>query len=135
MHWPRITGLCSRNQVSEEARITGKRVIAFNIPIKPKAKGRPRAGRNGMYTDKSTREYEDAIRQAYIDLDLPKLEGNLQITVNFQKDNIWVQLISVKEESKLRGDVDNYVKSLLDGLNGVAYDDDKQIVNLKAFKR
>jgi Holliday junction resolvase RusA-like endonuclease len=44
-------------------------------------------------------------------------------------------LVSVKEESKLRGDVDNYVKSLLDGLNGVAYDDDKQIVNLKAFKR
>lgn len=121
--------------MSEEARITGKRVIAFNIPLKPKAKGRPRAGRNGMYTDKATREYEDAIRQTYLDLGLPKLEGNLQITVNFQKDNIWVQIISVKEESKLRGDVDNYVKSLLDGLNGVAYDDDKQIVNLKAFKR
>jgi Holliday junction resolvase RusA-like endonuclease len=46
-----------------------------------------------------------------------------------------VQIISVKEESKLRGDVDNYVKSLLDGLNGVAYDDDKQVVNLHAYKR
>jgi Holliday junction resolvase RusA-like endonuclease len=44
-------------------------------------------------------------------------------------------LITVKEESKLRGDLDNYVKSLLDGLNGVAYEDDKQVVNLKAFKR
>ena len=112
-----------------------KRIITFNIPLKPKAKGRPRAGRNGMYTDKATREYEDAIRKTYLDLGLPKLEGNLQLACTFQKDHINVTLVSVKEESKLRGDVDNYVKSLLDGLNGVAYDDDKQIVNLKAFKR
>ena len=119
----------------EKIRVNGRRVIAFNIPLKPKAKGRPRAGRNGMYTDKATREYEDAIRQAYVDLGLPKLEGNLQVTANFQKDNIWVQIITVKEESKLRGDVDNYVKSLLDGLNGVAYDDDKQVVNIHAYKR
>lgn len=119
--------------MTEESRI--KRVITFNIPLKPKAKGRPRAGKNGMYTDKATREYEDAIRQTYIDLGLPKLEGSIQITCTFQTTHINVTLISVKEESKLRGDVDNYVKSLLDGLNGVAYDDDKQIVNLKAFKR
>ena len=112
-----------------------KRVISFDIHLKPKAKGRPRAGRNGMYTDKATREYEDAIRKTYLDLGLPKLEGNLQLVCTFQTDHIHVTLIPVKEESKLRGDVDNYVKSLLDGLNGVAYDDDKQIVNLKAFKR
>ena len=112
-----------------------KRIITFNIPLKPKAKGRPRAGRNGMYTDKATREYEDAIRKIYLDLGLPKLEGSLQLVCTFQTDHIHVTLVTVKEESKLRGDVDNYVKSLLDGLNGVAYDDDKQIVNLKAFKR
>ena len=35
------------------------------IPIKPKAKGRPRAGKFGMYTDKATREFEQAIRDAY----------------------------------------------------------------------
>lgn len=119
----------------EKTRVYGNRVIAFNIPIKPKAKGRPRAGRNGMYTDQATREYEDAIKQFYLDNNLPKFDGNVQITITFQKDHINVQIISVKEESKLRGDVDNYVKSLLDGLNGVAYDDDKQVVNLHAYKR
>jgi hypothetical protein len=35
------------------------------IPIKPKAKGRPRAGKYGMYTDKATREHEQAIKDAY----------------------------------------------------------------------
>lgn len=88
-----------------------------------------------MYTDKATREYEESIKQIYTELGLPKLEGNLQISINFQKDSIAVQLITIKEESNLRGDIDNYVKSVLDGLNGVAYEDDRQIVNLKAFKR
>jgi cyclopropane fatty-acyl-phospholipid synthase-like methyltransferase len=36
--------------------------------------------------------------------------------------------------SKLRGDIDNYAKSVLDGLNGVAYTDDKQIVSLELRK-
>ena len=36
--------------------------------------------------------------------------------------------------SKLRGDIDNYAKSILDGLNGVAYTDDKQIVSLELRK-
>jgi Holliday junction resolvase RusA-like endonuclease len=120
--------------MSEESR--SSKAISFNIPIKPKAKGRPRATRNGgMYTDKATKEYEAAVRQTYIDLGLPKFDGNVQVTCVFQKTHTNVTIISVKEESELRSDVDNLCKSLLDGLNGVAYDDDKQVVNLKAFKR
>ncbi len=38
------------------------------------------------------------------------------------------------EESKLRGDVDNYAKSILDGLNGVAFQDDKQVHILNVEK-
>ena len=117
----------------EESR--SRKTVSFNIPLKPKAKGRPRAGRHGMYTDKATREYEDAIRKTYQELGLPKLEGNIQVTATFQQTHIHVVLVCVKEESKLRGDLDNYIKSLLDGLNGVAYDDDKQVVNIKGFKR
>lgn len=32
------------------------------------------------------------------------------------------------------GDVDNYCKSILDGLNGVAYEDDDQVVELLVRK-
>lgn len=112
-----------------------RNVLSFNIPLKPKSKGRPRKGKNGFYTDKATKEYEDAIRNYYVDNGFMKFEGNVQVSATFMPDHIHVQIIDVKEESKLRGDVDNYVKSLLDGLNGVAFADDKQVVNLKAFKR
>ncbi len=32
------------------------------------------------------------------------------------------------------GDVDNYAKSILDGLNGVAWEDDKQVVELHIYR-
>lgn len=110
--------------------------IEFTIPIKPKSKGRPRATRaGGVYTDKATREYEKAIHQFYNESGFTKFEGNVELHCTFYKDHIVVNISDVNEESKLRGDLDNMVKSLLDGLNGVAYNDDKQVVNLLAFKR
>ena len=36
---------------------------------------------------------------------------------------------------KLSGDIDNYAKAVLDALNGVAYNDDKQIVVLMLEKK
>jgi len=120
--------------MTEESRV--KNTVSFIIPLKPKAKGRPRATRSGgMYTDKATREYETAIRQFYIDSGLPKFEGNVQLSCTFQKDHISVTIVPVKEESSLRSDIDNLVKALLDGLNTAAFNDDKQVVNLRAFKR
>jgi Holliday junction resolvase RusA-like endonuclease len=34
----------------------------------------------------------------------------------------------------LRGDIDNYVKTVLDGLNGTAWEDDIQVVEVTAVK-
>jgi crossover junction endodeoxyribonuclease RusA len=38
--------------------------------------------------------------------------------------------ITIYASSKIQGDLDNYAKSILDGMNGVAYIDDKQICSL-----
>ncbi len=35
----------------------------------------------------------------------------------------------------VRSDLDNFVKNIGDGLNGIAYDDDHQIVDIFAFRR
>ena len=109
--------------------------FTITIPLKPKAKGRPRAGKYGMYTDKGTREYEEAIKNAYIESKGPKFEGPVCLNVTFTKDHITINIKQIECESQLRGDIDNYLKSIMDGLNKVAFDDDKQVLDVKAYKR
>lgn len=105
------------------------------IKRKPKAKGRPRAGKYGMYTDKGTREYEQLIKDAYIASKGPLFDGPVTLIAVFSKDSISITINEAEDTSSLRGDVDNYVKSITDGLNGVAYLDDGQVMNIKGHKR
>ena len=106
----------------------------FNI--KPRSKQRPRSTRFGhTYTPKETREYEKSIAEAYTG----KLfaEGPLRITLAFNAGWTKITIEELKPKrvpSKLRGDIDNYAKAILDALNGVAYTDDKQIVSLELRK-
>lgn len=88
-----------------------------------------------MYTDKATREYEQAIKNAYIKQGGQLYEGPVGMSVTFTKDNITITLSEIEASSSLRGDIDNYLKSIMDGLNGVAYKDDGQVLNVKAHKR
>ena len=55
------------------------------IKLKPKSKGRPRAGKYGMYTDKATREYEQAIKNAY-DGPLFERPSRIKHDVSFGQD-------------------------------------------------
>lgn len=47
---------------------------------------------------------------------------------------IIVESMDIDVPSKLRGDLDNYLKLAFDALNGVAFDDDKQVVKITAVK-
>jgi len=111
------------------------KTFTFTLPLKPKAKGRPRTGKWGVYTDKATKEYEEAVKDAYIKAEGHKFEGPVQLTASFYSDKICITIRSIDATSSLRGDLDNYIKSIMDGLNGVAYEDDKQVLNIKAYKR
>jgi len=106
----------------------------FNF--RPKSKQRPRMTRTGRaYTPKETKEYESNIANAYSGVLFA--EGPLHVTLIFDNDKTEITIRSMQNKnnpSKLRGDIDNYAKSVLDGLNGVAYTDDKQIVSLELRK-
>ena len=105
--------------------------------VKPRSKQRPRSTRSGhTYTPKETREYEKLISELYV--------GNLfadnplEVELVFDNDKTTIVITELKppkNPSKLRGDIDNYAKAILDALNGVAYTDDKQIVSLKLRKK
>lgn len=102
--------------------------------LKPKVKQRPRLGRRGrVFTPEQTLEFERAVASAY---DGPMAEHPVDLTINLYKDRFKVTITEHEDypPSKLRGDIDNYAKAILDGLNGVAYTDDKLVKRLLITK-
>jgi Holliday junction resolvase RusA-like endonuclease len=63
-------------------------------------------------------------------------EGEIavHIVVDTQGTAIIVERVDLETKSKLRGDIDNYVKTILDALNGVAWRDDSQVVKVTGIK-
>lgn len=122
-------------------------MIYFNVYTEPVAKGRPRFTRTGhAYTPKTTREYEEEIKFAFLSANegetimYPK-DVPLTVRATFAK-SIPKSYSKKKREACLSGeilptgksDLDNYLKAVLDALNGVAFADDSQIVSTFAEK-
>ena len=107
------------------------------IPIRPLAKERPRATRTGhVYTPKRTANYEKAVAAAYTG---PMFDAShtIEVALVLTVKGTTITVTATKNpdfKSSLKGDVDNYVKSILDALNGVAWEDDKQIIELTVRK-
>lgn len=94
----------------------------FVVEGRAQAKQRPRLFRGVAYTPQQTRDYEQKMRNAYVDAhgDKEPFLGDLivDVFVYFQKRN--------------HGDLDNYEKCM-DGLNQIAWKDDKQIKELHGY--
>lgn len=117
-------------------------LIVYGTPV---AKGRPRfsAKTGRTYTDSKTASYENLIRLAFMEKypDFEPLEGALSLSVMAcfpipvswsKKKRAGASENRIKKTS--RPDADNLVKSVCDGLNGVLWHDDAQIVNLHVYK-
>ena len=114
--------------------------------IEPVEQARPRATRMGrgirLYDPKKVSVYKKqlAMMCKFQYKDQP-LSGQLTVNLKFYRH---VQSSVSKKERKLRligahrptvkPDVDNYIKSTLDGLNGLLWEDDNQIVKIVAEK-
>jgi len=104
---------------------TGVRyVIKLTIPGRPVPKGRPRLGIHGrkayVYTPPKTKEYENLVGWVAKSAGCRPVEGPVSVA------------LSVYVKGRL--DADNIAKSILDGLTGVAYEDDDQVVELVVRK-
>lgn len=111
-----------------------KKKHTVTISGRPTPKGRPRLGRRGrVFTPEKTLIAEAVIRDAW---NGPKWDGPVYVDVVFRPDSTTVTVgdASELEPCKLRGDIDNYIKTLMDGLNGAAWIDDKQVYRVTATK-
>ena len=116
--------------------------IQFTIPGTPVAKARPRVTRSGhAYTPKKTADYERRVKICVMQLMAvqhlrPTTEAiRLYVQAFFPIPSSWS--LSKKKNAiegvlkpVSRPDLDNLVKSIQDALNGVAYKDDSQIIEL-----
>lgn len=122
--------------------------ITFLVPGTPQGKARPRFRSVGRYvqtyTPKNTRDYESEVRAAFL---------NVAETVNFRKIEtgpVSIRVIaefeppksySKKKRAAMIGtyhmhkpDGDNILKAVQDALNGYAFTDDAQIVEIYVQK-
>ena len=107
------------------------------IPGNPMGKQRPRVTKWGTYTPEKTVEYENWVKTCYmLSNNKDKLEGAIKAEI---KVYMYIPKSTSKKkrqemlEGKIRPtkkpDVDNICKIILDSLNKLAFDDDKQIVD------
>jgi len=120
--------------------------IFFTVP-QVSGKGRPRFARQGTfvktYTDAKTLTYEKSIQTyakqamgstspligavaAYLHIGVP-------IPPSYSKTR-QIACINGDERPTKKPDIDNIVKAVLDGMNGIVYLDDKQVVDLHLTK-
>jgi Holliday junction resolvase RusA-like endonuclease len=121
-------------------------IFYFEIPGSPKGKGRPRFTRSGhAYTPESTASYENLVKVCFAQ----KYHGTQPIPHGVPVEAHITAFFPIpKSASKSRAadmergfelptkkpDTDNLAKIVLDALNGMAYHDDAQVVELTVIK-
>lgn len=121
--------------------------LCFTVYGKPHGKGRPRHSKSGaVYTPKETKDYEAQIgwrakkNMGATDKQLTILPISLIVDIYVTP---LTKMKKADKETALAGfilpvctpDVDNILKSIMDGLNGIVYEDDKQVVHASVSKQ
>ena len=117
--------------------------IVLTIPGNPFGKQRPRVTKQGIaYTPKETVNYETFVKLLYMQkYNNIKLKGPLRMVITAlykipksasKKDKELMLQNAIRPTKK--PDMDNIAKIIADALNGLAYEDDKQIVEMYISK-
>jgi len=121
--------------------------MKFTIPGQPQGKGRAKFARMGAYvktyTPQQTASYENLIKLFYKKAfpSKPLTVAPLKITIKAY----YLIPISWSNKKRLKAiggdirptvkpDADNVIKVVCDALNGIAYTDDKQVVEMRCVK-
>ena len=112
--------------------------IQQRLVWEPRAKARPRTvydgGRYKTYTPETTKQAEKDLGKQWVG---PPTEGSIEVVILLADTFVEVTVIPCDPPScrKLnRGDIDNYAKLVMDALNKIAWNDDRQISRLYVYK-
>lgn len=116
---------------------------SFYIIGKPQPKQRPRFNGHHAYTPKETKDYERIVQCAYMkqcrnEKLIGAVKADIIVSVKIPKSTPKKELHCYEQgwvHPTKKPDVDNIIKSVLDALNGYAYDDDKQVVDVHCVKK
>lgn len=114
-------------------------MIRFEIPGKPVPKARPRVVNGHAFTPEKTKAYEQLVATQYRAAG-GTLHGNpvaVTIAVWYEMPKSWPKRKKLDQKGlphASKPDLDNVIKSILDGLNGVAWEDDAQVYKIHAVK-
>lgn len=120
------------------------KLTIYSIPV-PKARPRTvlRNGKVRTYTPKKTSNFENELRtSAILAMKNKPVSHNalyIYVQLGLPIPNSWSKIKTKKAIDNIikpttRPDIDNYLKSILDGLNDVVFKDDSQVVELAATK-
>jgi len=123
------------------------KMIIFTIPGEPVAQGRPRFttvnGHARAYDAPKSAEFKNLVSMMAASKmqDLPPSEKPFEVCISVTR-SIPASWSKKKKQQALEGtvvptsrpDIDNYIKAVLDGLNGIVFKDDGQVVYVCASK-
>ena len=89
--------------------------ITFTVWGNPLPMPRPRVTERGAYIPRRVHDWKAAIAAVYRQLDGPMYDGPVSIVMHFYR------------KTAHRVDIDNLAKSVMDGLEGYAYQNDSQV--------
>jgi crossover junction endodeoxyribonuclease RusA len=95
--------------------------MKITLPFPPSANRYWRRYRNVMCLSAEAKEYRRAAQHVLAQNNVVPIQGAVAITLHFYRP-------------RKSGDMDNRMKQLLDSLQGHAYNDDAQIVEMHAYR-
>ncbi len=118
--------------------------IEFAVEGAPVAKARARVVRGGAYTLEATKGYEERVTaealQAMSGLVMATRREPIKadVSIHIPMSASWSGRRKLREQHTAhmqRPDIDNLVKSILDGCEGVVFENDTQVFHIQATKR
>lgn len=105
--------------------------IEFTLRGRPQPKRRPRVTSRGTFTPGATPAYEKAIGNVAL---VARMKAHVGGAPLWPQDAEYTLSVSIFIKGKALMDLDNVIKSVADGMEGVLFTNDRQVAELHGYR-